>query len=100
MFLIGWLLTLLMLQAEFLAAAHRNTSSEYYDLYYCCNVCGGGILWIVDGEDAAIHRMTSSPGNVDFYRYPVDPATLRYASVVLSRWRESLLRFGIGRHSD
>ena len=73
------------LRAEFLAVTRRNISSEYYDLYYCCNVCGGGILWIVDDEDAAIHRMTSSPGDVDFYRYPADPATLRYASVVLSR---------------
>ena len=48
-------------------------------------MCGGGILWIVDGEDAAIHRMTSTSGDVDFYRRPGDSTTLRYVSIVLSR---------------
>ena len=73
------------LQAEVLVAIPRNTSSGYYDLYYSCNVCGDGILWTVDREDAASLRITSTPGDVDFYRLPGDSAMLRYVSIVLSR---------------
>ena len=77
------------IQAEFLRSNRRLLTSTYIDSYFCCNACGGGIQWLVNGEDAGGHLPSQKSGSLSYRTEFSDSTALRYTSVLLSSRSEN-----------
>ena len=62
-----------------------HPNSNRVDGFYCCNSCGGSILWMVNGVIVAANNHTEEVGSVDFLTRSDDPTVLNYASIILSK---------------
>ncbi len=49
--------------ANFLSIAQRYDEA-IYDSYYCCNICGGFLSWIIDNEDVGVFQPGAREGTV------------------------------------
>ncbi len=68
--------------AQFLGIQRRFRDSSYYDSYYCCNICGGHLLWVFDGTDILLHWLSqSNVGNVEVQAVN---SSSRFSSMILS----------------
>ncbi len=68
--------------ARFLGIQRRFRDSSYYDSYYCCNICGGNLLWLFDGTDILLHSVSQS--NVGDVEVQAVNSSSRFSSMILS----------------
>ncbi len=68
--------------AQFLGIKRRFRDSSYYDSYYCCNICGGDLLWVFDDTDVLLHRLSQS--NVGDVKVQAVNSSSRFSSMILS----------------
>ncbi len=68
--------------AQFLGIQRRFRDSSYYDSYYCCNICGGDLLWVFDDFHILLHRLSQS--NVGDVEVQAVNSSSRFSSMILS----------------
>ena len=68
--------------AQFLGIQRRFRDSSYYDSYYCCNICGGDLLWLFDGTGILLHSVSQS--NVGDVEVQAVNSSSRFSSMILS----------------
>ncbi len=73
--------------ADFLARLQRIDSTSY-DFYYCCNICGGHLLWRVDSEDVGSYSTGTTPGSA-IRQTSNTNSNIKYVSMILSVQNET-----------